>query len=175
MQKYSKQYKKWDAVVAGRDEICENSNLLQRLNIWLHKVVKQGFMPLKQNWKWMLARLSINKMLGPTWLKVMFDLKYSKQLEKKTNQKQSGNWIKVDVKFGKCKWNWIQTWCLVVRWKHLSQKYYINMSLMLLRHISVVDVKLAKETHCKRWGLRSSCPLRVVGIETIDIFKGCYL
>ena len=27
--------------------------------------------------------------------------------------------------------------------KHVSQKYYSNMSLMLLRHIGVVDVKLA--------------------------------
>ena len=27
------------------------------------------------------------------------------------------------------------------------------MSLMLLRHIIVVDMKLAKDTHCTRWGL----------------------
>ena len=33
--------------------------------------------------------------------------------------------------------------------KTQSQKYYTNMSLMLLRHIAVVDVKLGKETHCK--------------------------
>ena len=45
------------------------------------------------------------------------------------------------------------------------------MSLMLLLHIGVVDVKLAKETHCTRWGLRSSSPLRVVAIQTIDIFN----
>ena len=168
--------------MAGRDEIRENSNLLQRLNIWLYKVVKQGFMCSKQNWKWMLARLWINKMLGPTWLKVKFNLKCCNQMEKKTKQKRSGKWkwmgrwIKDDVKFGKYKWNWIQTWGLVVRWKHVSQKYYTNMSLMLLLHIGVVDVKLAKETHCTRWGLRSSSPLRVVAIQTIDIFiRGCYL
>ena len=48
--------------------------------------------------------------------------------------------------------------------KTQSQKYYTNIFLMLLRHVGVVDVKLAKETHCTRWGLRSSRPLRVVAI-----------
>ena len=57
-----------------------------------------------------------------------------------------GRQIKDDVKFGKYEWNWIQTWDPVVRWKHISQKYYTNMSLMLLRHNGVVDVKLVKET-----------------------------
>ena len=40
-----------------------------RLRNWLHNLVKQGFMCSKQKWKWMLARLQINKMLGTTWLK----------------------------------------------------------------------------------------------------------
>ena len=57
-----------------------------------------------------------------------------------------------------------------------KSKYYTNMSLMLLLHIGVVDVKLAKETHCTMWGLRSSSPLRIAAIQTIDIFiRGCYL
>ena len=30
-------------------------------------------------------------MLGPTWLKVKFNLKCSNQMEKKTRQKRSGN------------------------------------------------------------------------------------
>ena len=55
-----------------------------RLNIWLHYMVKQGFMCLKQNWKWILARLKINKTLGLTWFKVKFELKLSNQMEKKT-------------------------------------------------------------------------------------------
>ena len=63
-----------------------------------------------------------------------------------------------------------------MRRKHVSQKYYTNTSLMLLRHTGVVDVKLAKETNCTKWGLRSSSPLRVVAIEPTDIFiRGCYL
>ena len=41
--------------------------------------------------------------------------------------------------------NWIQTWDTVMRWRHVSQKYYSkNMSLMLLRNIGLADVKLAK-------------------------------
>ena len=41
--------------------------------------------------------------------------------------------------------NWIQTWDTVMRWRHVSQKYYSkNMSLMLLWNIGLADVKLAK-------------------------------
>ena len=49
------------------------------------------------------------------------------------------------------------------------------MSLMLLRHIGMVDVKLAKEIHCTRWELRSSSPMRVVAFQTVDIFIRGYL
>ena len=41
---------------------------------------------------------------------------------------------------------------------------------MRLRSLGVVDVKLGKETYCKRWGLRSGSSLRVVAIQTINIF-----
>ena len=49
--------------------------------------------------------------------------------------------------------------------KHESQKYYINMSLMFLRDIDVVDVKIAKESCCTRWGQWSSSSLKVVAIQ----------
>ena len=43
------------------------------------------------------------------------------------------------------------------------------MSLMLLRYIGVVDVKLAKENYCTGWGQWSSSPLRVVASEAVTI------
>ena len=112
-------------------------------------------------------------MLGPTWLNVRFKLKVSNQMEKsqtKIKWKWMGRQIKNNVNFGKneCKLNPGMRPCGLV--KTLSQKYYTNMSLMLCRNTGVVDVKLAKETHCIRWGLRSSSPLKVVAIQTIDIF-----
>ena len=39
-----------------------------------------------------------------------------------------------------------------------TQKYYTHMSLMLLRHIVVLNVKLATETKCARWGLKNPSP-----------------
>ena len=49
-----------------------------------------------------------------------------------------------------------------------------NTTLMLLSHIAVEDVKLAKETYCTRRVQWSSSPLRVVVIQTIGIFiRGC--
>ena len=60
--------------------------------------------------------------------------------------------------------------------KNVNHKYYTNMQFILLKLSGVVDVKPTKETYCPRWGLRSLCPLRVVDIQTIDIFiRGCYL
>ena len=44
---------------------------------------------------------------------------------------------------------------LLVWWKHISQKFYTNMSLMLFS-VSLVNVNLAKETHCTRWELKNS-------------------
>ena len=75
--------------------------------------------------------------------------------------------------------NWIQAYVTVVRWKHVSQKNYSNIFLMLLRHIGVVDVNLA----WIRWGQQGSSPMRLaiqspmrLAIQTIDILiKGCYL
>ena len=40
-------------------------------------------MYLKQNLKWMLARLQITKKLGSAWNDVKFKLKLSNQMEKK--------------------------------------------------------------------------------------------
>ena len=121
----------------------------------------------------MLFRLQIIEMLGPTWLNVRFKLKVSNQMEKsqtKIKWKWMGRQIKNNVNFGKNEWklNPGMRACGLV--KTLSQKYYTNMSLMLCRNTGVVDVKLAKETHCIRWGLRSWSPLKVVAIQTIDIF-----
>ena len=121
----------------------------------------------------MLFRLQIIEMLGPTWLNVRFKLKVSNQMEKsqtKIKWKWMGRQIKNNVNFGKneCKLNPGMRPCGLV--KTLSQKYCTNMSLMLCRNTGVVDVKLAQETHCIRWGLRSSSPLKVVAIQTIDIF-----
>ena len=82
--------------------------------------------------------------------------------------------IKDDVKFSKdeCELNPDMRTCGVVE---ISQKFYTNMSLMLPRHTSVVDVKLAEEAHSIMWGLRSSSPLTVLAIQTLGIFiRGCY-
>ena len=70
--------------------------------------------------------------------------------------------------------------CHVILNAHVYAKQKINltwptMSLMLLRHIGVVDVKLAKEIYSAIWGQWSSSSLGVVVIQTIDIFRVCYL
>ena len=55
---------------------------------------------------------------------------------------------------------------------------YIKIILLICACcvIGVVDVKLAQEEQCMRMGLRSSGPLRIVAIYTIDIFiRGSYL
>ena len=118
--------------------------------------------------------------MGPTWLKVKFDLKLSNQMEKKMKKKMKWKWmgrqIKNDVKCGNYEWNWIQTWGPILIWKQVSQKYFTNMFLIFLRHNGMADVKLTKENHNTRWELRSSGPLRVAANQTIDIFiRGCYL
>ena len=60
--------------------------------------------------------------------------------------------------------------------KSVSQKYISSIYLRFLRLTGVVHVELASETYCTRRGLRSSNPLRVVVIQTKDIFiRGCYL
>ena len=75
----------------------------------------------------------------------------------------------------------------IVQWGvgFISWNWYgIEVQIMLdcsrkekcLRQIGVVGVKLARRTHCPKWGLRSSSPLRAVAIQTIDIFiRGQYL
>ena len=58
---------KWDAVMAGGDELGKNSNPLLGLafdaTTWWN-----GFMYSKQNWKWMLARLKEREYWVLTWL-----------------------------------------------------------------------------------------------------------
>ena len=50
------------------------------------------------------------------------------------------------------------------------------MYIMLLRLTGVVDVTVGNDVDCTRYELRSSNTLRVVAIQTIDIFiRGCYL
>ena len=173
-----------------------------KLNIWKSNMVKGGRMYSKQNWKWMLARLWKDENIGsyglmlallrnrtrvPRWesdlrttmplLKIIISymaiqLKMLQSLSSKVGDK-NGN-----EKQTKARWEWSgrhnenNIECGKFKWREkvlLWSENFMAAARCNGREACWVDCYT-------RRGLRSSSSLRVVAIQTIDIFiRGCYL